>query len=176
MKANGFNIKKLALSGLFLALGVILPYFTGQIKEIGDSFLPMHLPVMIAGFLLGGKYGLLVGLILPFLKSIISGMPPIYPNAVWMSAELLTYGFMSGFLYHNFFKKKLWWLYSSLVLSMLSGRVVWGITKAILLGISHKPFGFEAFIIGGFIDAFPGIIMQIILIPPIVRLTLKYIK
>ena len=176
MKTNGFNIKKLTLSGLFLALGVVLPYFTGQIKEVGDSLLPMHIPVMIAGFILGKEYGLLVGLILPFLKSIISGMPPIYPNAVWMSMELLTYGFVSGYLYHNFFKEKLWWLYSTLIISMLSGRLVWGIVKAVLLGIANKPFGIEAFLVGGFIDAFPGIIIQLILIPPIVRLLSKYIK
>jgi uncharacterized membrane protein len=88
---------------MFLALGIVLPFLTGQIKEIGDTLLPMHIPVMLCGLICGGKYGFAVGLVLPFLRSATVGMPPIYPNAVWMSAELATYGFMIGFLYFSFY-------------------------------------------------------------------------
>ena len=173
---NKTKVKKLVFSAFFLALGVVLPFVTGQIKEIGDSLLPMHLVVMMAGLVLGGKYGLLVGLFLPPLRSVTVGMPPIFPNAVWMALEFATYGFVLGFLYHKFFKKQIWWLYVSLFVSMISGRIVWGLAKTILLGVAGKAFTLSAFWIGGFMDAIPGIALQLVLIPFIVKLIEKYTK
>ena len=160
----------LVLSGLFLAIGVILPSLTGAIKEIGDSLLPMHLVVMLCGVICGWRYSACVGLLLPFIRSLLFSMPPIYPNAVWMALELVTYGLVIGIM---FFRKKEYsraYLFVCLICSMISGRIVWGITKAILLGIADKPFSFKAFWIGGFVDAIPGLIIQFILIPLIVEL------
>lgn len=162
--------KRLLISALFLALGIVLPFLTGQIKEIGDTLLPMHIPVMLCGIICGWKYGLSVGLILPFLRSVMAGMPPIYPNAVWMSAELATYGLVIGLMYSVFGKRQLWWLYCSLVASMISGRIVWGVAKALLLGIAGKAFTIQAFIAGGFVDSLPGIVLQLVLVPVIVKL------
>ena len=129
----------------------------------------MHLPVMLCGLVCGDKYGLAVGLILPFLRAVTVGMLPIYPNAIWMSIELATYGFVIGFLYFKFNKKQMWYLYCCLIASMISGRVVWGISKTILLGISEKAFTIQAFIAGGIVDSLPGIILQLILIPVIIK-------
>ena len=162
--------KSIVLSGFFLALGIVLPLLTGQIKEIGDSLLPMHLVVMLCGVICGWQYASVVGLVLPFLRSMIFSMPPLYPNAVWMALELLTYGFVVGFLYSLRKKYSRWYLLACLVSSMIAGRIVWGIAKAILLGMANKPFGFEAFIVGGFVDAVPGIILQLILVPTVVEL------
>ena len=99
------KIRSLVFSALFLALGLVLPLLTGQIKEIGDSLLPMHLPVMLCGLMCGWEYGLCVGLILPFMRSFIFGMPPLYPNAVWMSLELAAYGLIIALVYRLFKKK-----------------------------------------------------------------------
>lgn len=164
------NLRSLVFSALFLALGIVLPLLTGQIKEIGDSLLPMHLPVMLCGLICGWEYGLGVGLILPFLRSFIFGMPPLFPNAVWMSLELATYGLVIALVYRLFKKKGYLALYTSLVASMLSGRVIWGISKAILLGIRGTAFPFEAFLVGGFVDAAVGIIAQLILVPNIMKI------
>ncbi|MBR2025429.1 MAG: ECF transporter S component [Clostridia bacterium] len=161
---------KLTYSGMFLAIGTLLPLLTGQIKEIGDSLLPMHLTIMLCGLICGWKYGLIVGLILPFFRSVTFGMPPIYPQAVWMALELATYGAVIALMYDLFKRKNIGYLYLSLVISMISGRIVWGITKALLLGIANKPFTFEAFIVGGFVDAVPGIILQLILVPCVMLL------
>lgn len=155
---------------MFLAIGIVLPLLTGQIKEIGDTLLPMHIPVMLCGLICGCKYGGAVGLILPLLKAATLGMPPIYPNAIWMTLELATYGFVIGYLYSAFQKKQLWWLYCCLVVAMCSGRIVWGIAKTILLGISGKAFTLQAFVAGGIVDSLPGIILQLVLIPGIIRL------
>ncbi len=167
---NKSNLQKIIISAMLLSLGIVLPFFTGQIKEIGDTLLPMHIPVMLCGLVCGAKYGFAVGAVLPFLRSVMFGMPPIYPNAVWMSVELATYGLVIGFLYFSFLKKQIWWLYCSLIVSMISGRVTWGITKAVLLGAAGEAFTFQAFIAGGIIDSLPGIVLQLLLIPGIIEL------
>ncbi len=161
------NLQKLVLSSLFLSMGMVLPFLTMQIKEIGDSLLPMHLPVMLCGVLCGWQYGSVIGILLPFLRSVCFGMPPLYPNAVWMSAELLTYGLVIGLLYKKL-PKNLLCLYLSLIISQLSGRIVWAIAKTILMGVSGKAFTLAMFISGGFIDAIPGIILQLLLIPTVI--------
>ena len=174
MKKRGRTMRKktkrLVLSGLFLALGMVLPLLTGQIKEIGDSLLPMHLAVMLCGLICGYKYGLVVGLTLPFLRSLIFGMPPLYPNAIWMALELATYGLVIGLLYVKFKKKSTRYVYLSLIISMIAGRVVWGLAKAGLLGLMGKGVTLYALFVSGFVDAIPGIILQLLLIPTIMHL------
>ena len=151
------KINKIVLASMFLSIGFILPLFTSQIKEIGDTLLPMHIPVMLCGLICGANYGLIIGLILPFLRSVVFSMPPIYPNAVWMALELATYGFVIGFLYSRIRDKGLKSVYISLLSAMLIGRIVWGISKALLLGLGGKTFTLALFVSGGFIDALPGI-------------------
>ena len=162
--------KTLVLAALFLAVGVVLPSLTGAIKEIGDSLLPMHLVVLLCGVICGWQYASFIGLILPFFRSLLFSMPPLYPNAVWMALELATYGFVIGFLYTRRKTYSLPYLFFCLVCAMLAGRAVWGIAKAVLLGVADKPFGIEAFLIGGFVDAVPGVIIQLIVIPLTVEL------
>ncbi len=155
----------MVLSGLFLAIGMVLPLFTGQIKEIGDSLLPMHIPVMLCGLLCGPGFGAAIGLGLPFLRSVTFGMPPLYPNAVWMALELATYGLVIGIASRGLKIKGVWNTYLSLIIAMLSGRVVWGIAKAVLLGVGGRAFTVSMFIVGGFVDAALGIVLQLVLIP-----------
>ncbi len=174
MYKNVLGLKKILLSAMFLAIGAVLPLFTGQIKEIGDSLLPMHFPVMMCGFLCGGGYGALIGLILPPFRSMLFSMPPLYPNSVWMSAELMTYGFVSGFLYSRFQKKNTFAVTVSLISAQLLGRIVWGIAKSVLLGVSGKVFTISAFFMGGFLDALPGIILQLVFIPSILAIMKAY--
>ena len=160
---NNMNqTKKITLSALFIALGLVLPFVTMQIPAIGSMLLPMHIPVLICGFVLSCKYGLLVGVITPLLRHLIFGMPPLL-TAITMAFELGAYGFFSGMLYRKLKKN----IYLSLILSMLVGRVVWGIASAAIYGISE--FGVSAFIAGGFVNAVPGIILQLILIPILVK-------
>ena len=163
-------VKKLVFSALFLSLGLTLPFLTGQIKEIGDSLLPMHLPIMLCGMICGWGYGLSVGLITPLLRGIVFGMPPIYPNAIWMALELGAYGFILGFLYNKMKKRTVPFILLYTLIAMIGGRIVWGIAKAILLGVGKKAFTINMFIVGGFLDAIPGIIIQFILIPIIITL------
>ena len=156
------NTKKLTYSALFLALGLVLPFLSGQIPSIGSLLLPMHIPVLLCGFLLGPPYGLLVGVITPLLRSMLFGMPP-FMSAFTMAFELAMYGFTSGLLYAK--TKK---IYFSLLVAMLAGRIVWGIVNVVILGIEAFPF--SAFLAGAFLQAIPGIILQLILIPILVKI------
>ena len=157
--------KNLTLSALFLAVGLVLPLFTGQLQQLGNAFLPMHLPVFLCGLIVGPVYGLIIGLILPILRHFTFGMPPLYPTAIAMSFELATYGFVSGFIYKNSRWKCIIALYESLIIAMLLGRVVWGIVQIILLGINGKAFTWQMFMAGAFLNAIPGIVFQLIFIP-----------
>ena len=169
MKKTG----KMVLAAVFLAIGMVLPFLTGQIKEIGDSLLPMHLPIMLCGIICGGKYGLVVGLILPVLRSVCFSMPPLYPNSIWMALELGAYGFVIGIMYLRLKNMGVKGVIISLVSAMIAGRIVWGISKALLLGMGGKKFLIGMFFAQGFVDAFPGIVLQFVLIPSIVYILEK---
>ena len=158
--------KQLVLSALFLALGLLLPFLTGQIPSLGNKLLPMHIPILLCGFICGKRYGLIVGFITPLLRSFLLTTPPPF-IAVTMAFELATYGFVAGLIYNLLPKNKIY-IYVSLIISMLVGRIVWGIASAIVFGSIGMKFNWELFVAGGFINAIPGIIIQIILIPILV--------
>lgn len=173
-----FTIKNLVLGALFLALALVLPFLTGQIPEIGSMLCPMHLPVLLAGFICGGPVAAIVGFIAPLLRFLMFGMPPIYPIGLSMAFEMMTYGLVSGLCYTKVFKKKnIGTIYASLLIAMAAGRVVWGIVRLILTGIAGNAggFTFAAFISGAITTAIPGIIVQLILVPIIV-LALQKVK
>ncbi|MGI6706221.1 MAG: ECF transporter S component [Clostridia bacterium] len=166
-----FSVRHLVLAALFLALGLVLPFLTAQIPSVGSMLLPMHIPVLLCGFVCGWPYGLIIGFVTPLLRSALFGMPPIFPTAVAMAFELAAYGCATGLLYRLLPKKSVH-IYTSLVLSMIVGRIVWGVASLFLYGIGGKPFTWEIFMAGAFINAIPGIVIQLILIP-VVLLALK---
>ncbi len=125
------TVRKTVLAALFLAIGLILPFITMQIPAVGKMLCPMHIPVLLCGYILGGPYGLIVGFITPLLRSVTFGMPVMLPNAICMAFELATYGLVSGILSGKM-KKDMRSLYISLIISMLAGRLVWGLVSAIV--------------------------------------------
>ena len=160
------NLKKLVLSAFFLALGLVMPFLTGQIPQIGSMLLPMHIPVLICGFVCGWKYGLAVGFIVPILRSFTFGMPPLM-TAIGMAFELATYGAITGFLYKKLPKSKIT-IYASLLMAMVAGRVVWGVVSIVIYGVAGNPFSWQMFVGGALLNAIPGIILQVVLIPILV--------
>lgn len=161
------SYKNLVFSAVCLALCMLLPLLTGQLQQTGNALCPMHIPVLICGFIAGPWYAAAVGAIAPLMRFLIFGMPPVFPVGIAMCFELAAYGAVSGLLYKLLPKKTLN-IYASLIAAMLSGRVVWGIVRAVLSGASGSPFTWQAFLAGAFINAVPGIILHILLIPIIV--------
>lgn len=161
------DIKKLTLAAMFLALAFVLPFLTGQIPQIGSRLCPMHIPVLLCGFFCGAPWGLVVGLIAPILRSVMLGMPPMFPTAFCMAFELAAYGFAAGWLYKKLPGKKEN-VYVSLLGAMIIGRLVWGIVMFCCMGFDAAKFGMSAFMAGAVVNAVPGILVQIILIPVLV--------
>ena len=166
---NKNKLLRMILAALFLALAYVLPFLTGQIPEIGAMLCPMHLPVLLCGFICGGPWGLVVGAVAPLLRSLTLGMPPLFPTAVCMAFELATYGAVSGFM-HGLLPRKKPYIYCSLLAAMILGRLVWGAAMFLSLGVSGGSFSFAAFLAGAVTGAIPGIILQMILVPILVML------
>lgn len=166
--------QKTVFAGFMLALGILLPFVTSHgIGFIpGNVLLPMHIPVLLCGFICGPMYGLILGAILPFLSSALTSMPLLYPNAIVMSGELMTYGFMTAFI-HKFSGRsnKLTVIYPTLIVSMISGRLTYGILSGILL--FFNPAMKKLSVIGAVVQGIPGIIIQLILIPVIISRVFK---
>lgn len=162
-QSKGYS-KTLTLSAMFLAIGLVLPFFTGQLHAVGNMLLPMHLPVLLCGLICGWQYGGLVGFILPLLRFSLFGMPRM-PLAIPMAFELAAYGLIVGFLYGRSKWKCVLALYRSLLIAMVGGRIVWAAGRVILAGVSNVPFGWQVFLTAGFVEALPGILLQLTLIP-----------
>lgn len=174
---NSVRIKRITLSALFVALGWLLPFLTGQIPDIGNMLCPMHIPVFLSSFILGPIYGSIIGFILPLSRSLLFGMPVFYPSAICMSFELLTYGLVSGFLFNLLTKRKnidyKFSLYVSLIISMVVGRIVWGFSRFFIGLVSENLFTLSLFLMEGFVNAWPGIVLQLILIPLLITILTK---
>ena len=160
------SIRNLVLGGFFMALGLLLPFLTGQIPQFGQMLLPMHLPIMLCGFICGWPYGLAVGFITPLLRSVMFGMPPMFPFAVAMAFELAVYGLLTGLFYQLLPKKNIN-LYATLIFAMIGGRIVWGLVRYLFLGVSGTAFTWQMFMSGAVLTAWPGIVLQIVLVPAI---------
>lgn len=171
MRQN-LNLKrteKLVLSGIFIALGLIIPYFTGHAVGVaGTILLPMHIPVLIAGLLLGPGFGAMCGLITPILSSLLTAMPALWPTLPMMACELIGYGAVAGLL-----RRKLKMpLYVSLIAAMVAGRLVKGVAFAVIM----LPAGIHPVIesvTGTVVTGLPGIVIQLAFIPAIVKLLEK---
>lgn len=169
------ELKKLTLSAMFLALAFVMPFLTGQIPQIGSMLCPMHIPVLLCGFFCGAPWGFAIGFTAPILRSFILGMPPMFPKAFCMAFELAAYGFMTGELYNKLPKKKIN-VYVSLLSAMIVGRLVWGIVMFGCMGFDSSKFDINAFLAGAVLNAVPGIVLQIILIPVLVIILEKLIN
>lgn len=161
------QLKNLMLAALFLALALVLPLLTGQIPEIGSMLCPMHIPALLCGFFCGWPWGLAVGLIAPVFRSLLFGMPPMFPTALCMSLELATYGAVAGLLYQILPPRNIF-VYVSLLGAMIAGRLVWGAARFLCAGLDPSAFGLSAFFAGAVTTAVPGIIVQLLLVPALV--------
>lgn len=167
--------KRIVIGGMLLSLCILLPFLTGQIPEVGNMLLPMHIPVLLAGFLLGPIYGGVIGLSAPILRSLLFGRPIFYPTAISMAIELCAYGVLAGLIYLALLslldKKRAATLsligpiYITLGSAMLGGRVAFGVVQALLLGFGDGGFTLAYFFAEAFTNAILGILIQLALIP-----------
>ena len=160
------NVREMVTAAVCLALCLLLPFLTGQIPQWGNMLSPMHIPVLLCGLLCGWPYATLVGFIAPALRFALFGMPPIMPTGAAMMVELAVYG-LSASLLRRALPRRPAYLYVSLILAMLLGRVAWGAARLALAGLNNGVFTFAEFHAGAFTSAIPGIICHILIIPPL---------
>lgn len=175
MKKNNFlrnsHLRRLIYAAVFLAMAQVLPFVTGQIPEIGKALCPMHLPVILCGILCGIPYGAAVGFGAPLLRSLLFGVP-VMNTALGMAAELLALGALSG-LFRRLFPRRLPFLYLSLVCAIAGGRLALAAAKFVINGIAGTSFSFFAYLAGNVTNALPGILLQLVVVPPLVLLLEK---
>lgn len=150
-------------SALFLALTVLLPIAFHQFGFAGRLFLPMHLTVLLAGFICGPVGGCLVGLAAPVISFLLTGMPPAYAVPL-MSVELPLYGLAAGLSYEKLHLN----IYIALIVSLIVGRLGFALALLVLGLLIELPYGVGTYFQAVVITGLPGIILQLVFIPPIV--------
>lgn len=164
---------RMLLAALLMAISMVLPFFTGQIPLLGKIFLPMHIPIILCGLVCGWQYGMVVGFVTPVFRSFVFGAPQLYPMAMAMAFKLLVVSGMAGWLYRYWRKKS---LYISLIISILSGRIVWGIAMYFLLGYGTDVTGLLIMWAEAVCYAVPGMVLQLLVVPVIVHFLEKQEK
>lgn len=170
---KSINIKKMTMTALFLAIALLLPSIFPPVSIVGKWFSPMHLPVFLCGFVCGWPWGLLVGFIAPLLRNLIFGMPQLI-TAVGMAFELGVYGLASGLLY-KLLPKNIGFTYVALILAMILGRCAAVCAKLVIYGMQDKPFVFAAYLSESVLVCWPGIVLQLVIIPVAIA-ALKKVK
>lgn len=166
------NIKQqLTLPALFLSCGLLLPIAFHIFGMAGKIFLPMHIPVLMSGLLLGWKQGFCIGMFTPFLSSILTGMPPLYPIAPIMAIELALYGATGGYLHYE---KKLS-LPISLIVALIAGRIGVILMLTIFAQTLQINLSLWVYVAAAAINGAPGIIIQILCIPPLIKKLEEYL-
>lgn len=158
------HIKTMVLAAMFMAIGLLLPFLTGQIPQVGNMMLPMHLPVLLCGLICGWQYGGAVGFVMPLLRYALFGAPPM-PNGLAMAFELAAYGAIVGVLYSRSRWQCVVSLYRSLLIAMVGGRVVWAAVRVVMTGVGGQPFTWQIFLSEALLTAIPGIVLQLVFIP-----------
>ena len=162
------EIRSLVYAAVCLGLCLVLPMITGNIPTIGKSLSPMHFPVLLCGFLAGPLWGGVVGVLAPFLRFLLAGVPAVYPNAIRMAAELAVYGIAAG-LFYRYLPKKPFGIFCSLLCAQFFGRLAWGLAQFLMSILDPTlPFSPEMIIAQTVTPATYGILLQLLLIPPIV--------
>lgn len=159
------KLKKLIVSGLLAAFGIILPQLLHAIPNAGAVFLPMHIPVLLCGLICGWQYGLACGIITPLLSYFITGMPPT-PVLPGMLCELAVYGLVSGLVAHSFKPKNAAVaVYVPLVAAMICGRATYGVLNALIFRAGA--YSFAAWVSAALVTSWIGILIQLALIPAV---------
>lgn len=158
--------REIVYAGLLIALGYVLPMIFHLFSMGGPAFLPMHLPILIAGLLLSPQSALLVGVITPILSSLLTGMPPIYPMLPIMIFELATYGLVTALCFNKYNLG----YYKSLIIAMVAGRIVAGLVVAVLALGFGLPMSPIPYIIGAIVTGLPGIAIQLVVVPAFAKM------
>lgn len=150
---------QIARSALFIAGGLILPTVFHQFGGTGPVFLPMHIPVLLAGFFLGPAMGALVGFVTPLLSSLLTGMPALFPMLPIMLGELTVYGLVAGYC-----ASRRWPTLVSLLSAMVAGRLAYGLVFTVMIKVLKLAVPAKLSVTAAVVTGLPGIAIQLVFI------------
>ena len=166
------SLYRLLITAIMLALGMVLPFLTGQIPTIGQLISPLHIPAFICGLTCGWVWGAALGFLLPVARGLIFGMPPFPAVGLPMAFEMLFYGLLTGLLYPRLRKafegKAIVAILIAMVIAMIAGRCAGGITRAVMMGMQGQGYAFSAFFASYFTGTAVGAVIHLIVCPLIV--------
>ena len=154
--------KKGTIAALTIAMSVVLPLLFHSIPNAGSIYSPMHIPVLLGGLVTGPVFGLIAGILSPIFSSMITGMPPV-AYLPPMVVECAVYGLVAGLMMKIKIGKTSDDTFVSVIVAMLSGRVVAGLAKALIF--ARGSFTMELFFTSYFVTGLPGITIHIIVVP-----------
>ena len=166
------NTKKMVFGAVCIAFGLVLPVVFHLFGAAGAVFLPMHIPVLLAGFCLGRRGGVLVGVLTPFLSSMLTSMPPLFPVMPIMVVELSVYGLAAGYFYQSLKMNT----YAALALTLTCGRIAAMLGAFLLMTVLKVKLSPLIYVTGALITGLPGIIIQFLVMPILVMSLEKIIK
>lgn len=177
MSRKNNPLYRLVITAVLLALGMVLPFLTGQIPTIGQMISPLHIPVFICALTCGWGWGAALGVVLPLLRSVVFGMPPLVAVAIPMAVEMAVYGAVTGLLYRLLRRKcpALAGMLIAMIIAMIAGRILGGAAKALVMGLQGTGYTFSAFIAGYFTGTAVGAVIHLFLCP-VVALALEKAK
>lgn len=169
---RGSTIKKLLFSIIFLLGAIFLPHFTVKVPRLEEALIVMHIPVYLCGFVCGAPWGFVVGMVSPILRSVIFGVPGLYPDAVAMMFELAFYGLLAGAFFDVFGKafkaRRVGASYLALIVAMLGGRAVWGLVRLVMMLVGSVGITWSQFVFYAFTNEWSAIILHLLIVPGIV--------
>ena len=154
------GLYSLLVTAILLAVGIVLPFLTGNVQVLGQAISPLHIPVLICGLTGGWCWGMGLGIV-----------PPLVPVAIPMAFEMAAYGALCGLLYPMLSKKMsktCWAMLIAMVIAMLAGRLVGGAAKAVVMGIQGNTYTFPAFVTAYFVNTAVGAVIHLIVVPLVV--------
>jgi len=157
-----WRARELALAGLMGALGLLLPIGFHALGWGGKIFLPMHLPVVVAGFLVSPGMAVALGVVVPFLSSVLTGMPPLAPPvAPLMAVELAAKAGAASVLYRGL-RLPMW---VALPAALFTDWVVLALAAWLAAGVFAIKAGAIQYVAAAIAISLPGTILQVVAVP-----------
>lgn len=163
---------KTLLSAAIIALAVLLPQLVHLVAGPGGGvrFLPMYLPVLLGGCLLGARWGLGVGILSPlvsFLVTAANGAPmPAAERLPFMMAELAVFACVTGLFSGKIMKNGLW-AFPAVWLAALSGRGLFLLLAAAFSSVTSLS---PALVWSQIVAGLPALAVQAVAVPLVVLL------
>lgn len=161
---------KTLLSAAVIALAVLLPQAVHLAAgaQGGAQWLPMYLPVLLGGCLLGWRWGLGIGILSPLVSFAVTSLAgsamPAAARLPYMTAELAVFAAVSG-LFSQKIAQNGWMAFPAVLLAQAAGRAVFLALAAIFQGVSSLS---AAAVWAQIQTGLLGLLLQAVLVPLLV--------